>query len=130
MAVACARRVLPVTMHLALCSLLWFAGPDGSQAHDPCIMAVWTGRTVAGLLVSVHFALCSLVHRPLMSDSPLWTRRTITTSPSRCRGRLHGPNCSFDHGHSQLQYTITDVPVVLVMQVYFSVVAQSSFLMV
>ena len=48
MAVACARRVLPVTMHLALCSLLWFAGPDGSQAHDPCIMAVWTGRTVAG----------------------------------------------------------------------------------
>ena len=48
-------------------------------------------------------------------------------SPSLRRGSPHGPNCSFDHGHSQLQYTMADVPVELVMQVHFLVVAQRPF---
>ena len=48
-----------------------FSGLQAPTVRRPLtlgVMAVWTGRTVAGLLVSVHFALCSLVHRPLMSD--------------------------------------------------------------
>ena len=49
------------------------------------------------------------------------------SSPSLRRGSPHGPNCSFDHGHSQLQYTMADVPVELVMQVHFLVVAQRPF---
>ena len=27
-----------------------------------------------------------------------------------CRGSLHGPNCSFDHGYSQLQYMMAECP--------------------
>ena len=48
-------------------------------------------------------------------------------SPSLRRDSPHGPNCSFDHGHSQLQYTMADVLVELVMQVHFLVVAQRLF---
>ena len=43
LAVACARRVLTVTIHPALFTCL------GSQAMTLGIMAAWTGRTVAGI---------------------------------------------------------------------------------
>ena len=52
------------------------------------------------------------------------------SSPSLHRGSSHSPNCSFDHGHPQLQYTMADVLVELVMQVHFFVVAQRPIPMV
>ena len=67
--------------------------------------------------------LCNGYRRPCCAGRP-------GSSPSLPRGSLHGPNCLFDHGHSQLQNTMADVPVELVMQVHFLVVAQRPFLMV
>ena len=34
-----------------------------------------------------------------VADVPVY-RSSRFTSPSWRRGRFHGPNCSFDHGHS------------------------------
>ena len=67
--VACTRLVLLVTMHFALSSLPWFAGP-----LCKALWPLWTKRTVAVsftmlvLLVTMHLALCSLVCRPVMLD--------------------------------------------------------------
>ena len=42
--------------------------------------------------------------------------QVVQVSPSLRRGSPHGPNCSFDHGHSQLQYMMADVLVELVLR--------------
>ena len=80
--VVCTRLVFRVTMHLALCSLPWLAGPECSA-----FWPVWTRRTVMRfflarlfLLVTMHLALCSLpwLAGPECSAFwPVWTRRTV-----------------------------------------------------
>ena len=80
--VVCTRLVFRETMHLALCSLPWLAGPECSA-----FWPVWTRRTVMRfflarlfMLVTMHLALCSLPWLAGLECSafwPVWTRRAV-----------------------------------------------------
>ena len=73
----------------------------------------------------MHFALCSLVHRPLMSDIMAVTDQKDSCDISFAVQRQSPWSRQFVRpGISQLQYTMADVSVVQVVQVLFPVVAQ------
>ena len=77
------------------------------------------------LLVFMHFALCSLVHRPLMSDIMAVMDQKDSCDISFAVQRQSPWSGQFVRpGISQLQCTMADVSVVHVVQVHFPVVAQ------
>ena len=89
------------------------------DAPVQCCRALYRGDstgTVLGSLDDVPVVVQRQVQGQTVQKA-CWYRSCVRGRfPSWRRGRFHGPNCSFDHGHSQLQYTMADVPVELVMQ--------------